>query len=168
MPRHPRRAPAEAPAVAAPVEPEPPVVVAPAEPEPPVVVAPAEPEVVPEPVRAVLDRDLPADLDLDALATAVDASVDERLDGGAIERVLDLAAAYRRVGRMDAALDACYLALAISPDDLGLHLALVELYDERGWTSLADEKLALLDRLSAFDEAGTAAARVGAARAARD
>jgi tetratricopeptide (TPR) repeat protein len=84
-----------------------------------------------------------------------------------LDRVLDLAAAYRHEGRIDAALDACYLALSISPDDLDLHLALVELYDDRGWRGLADEKLDLLDRLAAFDEAGEAAARVGAARSLR-
>ena len=33
------------------------------------------------------------------------------------------------------------------PDDVGLHLALVELYDGRGWVTLAGEKLDLLDRL---------------------
>jgi tetratricopeptide (TPR) repeat protein len=123
----------------------------------------------PEPVvaRAVLDRDLPADIDLAALAIAVDASFEAHANGSSLEHVLDLAAAYRRDGRMNAALDTCYHALAINPDAVGLHLALVELYDLRGWTALADEKLVLLDRLAAFDEAGLAAAEVSAVRAAR-
>ncbi len=84
----------------------------------------------------------------------------------ALPLLLDLAAAYRRDGRIDAALDACYLALSLDPDDIALHLGLVELYEERGWTVLATEKLDLLDRLVALDD-GAGADRVAAARAAR-
>ena len=81
----------------------------------------------------------------------------------ALPQLLDLAAAYRRDGRIDAALDACYLALSLDPDDIALHLGLVELYEERGWTVLATEKLDLLDRLVALDD-GAGADRVAAAR----
>jgi hypothetical protein len=56
--------------------------------------------------------------------------------------------------------------LSLDPDDIALHLGLVELYEERGWTVLATEKLDLLDRLVALDD-GTGADRVAAARAAR-
>ncbi len=121
----------------------------------------------PVPVRAALDRDLDPGLDVAALAR----QADDALAAGAMpagpELLLDLAAAYRREGRIDAALDACYLALSLVPDDIGLHLALVELYDGRGWGALATEKLDLIDRLVALDADAGAAGRVAAARAAR-
>ena len=89
-----------------------------------------------------------------------------------LDRLLDLASGYRRDGRADAALDTCYLALSVAPDDVGLHLALVELYDERGWTSLAGEKLDLLDRLAALDgdrhRAGAGRRRTGRAGLRQD
>ena len=87
--------------------------------------------------------------------------------GVGLDELLDLASAYRRDGRADAALDTCYLALSVAPDDVGLHLALVELYDERGWTSLAGEKLDLLDRLTALDPDPSRGPRVAGARGAR-
>ena len=83
----------------------------------------------------------------------------------ALEHLLDLASANHRLGHTAAALDACYGALSLDPDNLGLHLALVELYDEHGWTTLATEKLDLLDRLVALDDDAEGAARVSAARA---
>ena len=78
--------------------------------------------------------------------------------------LLDLAAADRRDGQIDAALDACYLALSIDPDDAGLHLALVELYDERGWAALATEKLNLMATLADARRRRGAVARIAAAR----
>ena len=117
--------------------------------------------------RGPLDRDLPADVDLDELSRSVEASLDAPGDGASLDRLLDLASGYRRDGQADAALDTCYVALSIAPDHVGLHLALVELYDERGWTSLAGEKLDLLDRLAALDGAGLEQALVAGARAGR-
>lgn len=130
----------------------------------------AEPE--PEPIivpvyRGPLDRDLPADLDLDALSRSLESSLDAPDGGAPLDRLLDLASGYRRDGRADAALDTCYLALSVAPDDVGLHLALVELYDERGWTSLAGEKLDLLDRLAALEGDGNEALLVAGARSGR-
>jgi len=129
-----------------------------------------EPEAVeplePEPIRAALDRDLPADLDVEALMRRAEDATATGAQAEALPLLLDLAAAYRRDGRIDAALDACYLALSLDPDDIALHLGLVELYEERGWTVLATEKLDLLDRLVALDD-GAGADRVAAARAAR-
>ena len=135
----------------------------------------AEPELVepgaveplePEPIRAALDRDLPDDLDVEALMRRAEEAITAGAPAEALPLLLDLAAAYRRDGRIDAALDACYLALSLDPDDIALHLGLVELYEERGWTVLATEKLDLLDRLVALDD-GAGADRVAAARAAR-
>jgi tetratricopeptide (TPR) repeat protein len=117
-------------------------------------------------VRAALDRDLPDDLDVAELAARANDAVAAGDASAALPLLLDLAAAHGRDGHIDAALDACYLALSLEPDDIGLHLALVELYDDRGWTVLAAEKLDLLDRLVTLD-GGAGAERVAAARGAR-
>jgi tetratricopeptide (TPR) repeat protein len=62
--------------------------------------------------------------------------------------LLAAAEAHRRVGRSAAAIDACYLALAVAPADVDLHLLLAEIYVERGWRTLAIDKLLLLGRLA--------------------
>ncbi|HEY4189642.1 MAG TPA: hypothetical protein VGM28_04400 [Candidatus Limnocylindrales bacterium] len=139
----------------------------PAEPAQPQPVPDPEPSLVPAIYRGPLDRDLPADLDLDALSQSVEQMLEPPGDWASLERLLDLASGYRQDGRADAALDTCYVALSIAPDDIGLHLALVELYDERGWTSLASEKLDLLDRLTGLDGVELESAMVAGARAAR-
>jgi hypothetical protein len=84
-----------------------------------------------------------------------------------VDRVLDLAAADLRLGHASAAMDACYAALSLEPDHVGLHLALVQLYEEQGWSALATEKLDLLDRLTSLGEDEEGAALVAAARAGR-
>jgi hypothetical protein len=103
----------------------------------------------------------------DQLALRAEAALDAADPAEAVERLLDLAAANRAEGRAAAAIDACYLALSLDPDDVGLHLALVQLYDDNGWEVLASEKLDLLDRLVALDEDADGAGRVAAARAGR-
>lgn len=118
-------------------------------------------------IPGALDRELAEPIDLPGLAALAEAALDDGAPEAAVERLLDLAAANRRAGRTDAALDACYLALSADPDHVGLHLALVQLYDDRGWAGLAGEKLSLLERLSALDGDREAAARVEAARAGR-
>jgi len=125
-------------------------------------VAPAAPA-----LPAALDRDLPPGMDLAALSRVAEAAVDAGDTAAAVDRLLDLAAANRLYGTQDAAIDACYRGLSLAPDDVGLHLALVQLYDEHGWGALASEKLGLLDRLVRLDEDAEAQARVEAARAAR-
>ncbi len=129
---------------------------------------PPEPQAPPPPpYRRALDRDLAPDLDVVALARSAEQTLERRVPGVGLDELLDLASAYRRDGRADAALDTCYLALSLAPDDVGIHLALVELYDERGWQSLAGEKLDLLDRLTGLDPDPDRATRVAAARGAR-
>ncbi|HSG85515.1 MAG TPA: hypothetical protein VLA23_04180 [Candidatus Limnocylindrales bacterium] len=59
-------------------------------------------------------------------------------------------------GLPDAALDACYRALAIDPTEPSVHLALVRRYRQRGWDRLADDKLALLARLDELATTGGA------------
>jgi thioredoxin-like negative regulator of GroEL len=59
-----------------------------------------------------------------------------------------------------AAIDACYLALAIAPDDVDLHLLLAELYLERGWRAPAVDKLVLLARLASLADDGSTRERI--------
>ena len=113
-----------------------------------------------------LDRDVPDDVDLAALVLEAEA-VTGPGDATTSARFLDLAAAAFRTGRVDAALDACYQGLSLDPDDVNLHLALVQLYDERGWSTLAGEKLDLLARIADLDGDPDAAGRVAAARVGR-
>jgi tetratricopeptide (TPR) repeat protein len=128
----------------------------------------AAPEAAVEPASPpVLQRDLPPDADLVALARAAEEAIDAGDPTAAVERLLDLAAAYRQEGAREAALDACYLGLSLVPDHTLLQLALAELYDDRGWRSLAADKLALLDRVVALDDDAEAAGLVAAARARR-
>ena len=54
---------------------------------------------------------------------------------------------HRSLGQIHAAIDACYEALAIAPADPEIHLALAELYLDRGWRTLSADKLLLLGRL---------------------
>ena len=79
-------------------------------------------------------------------------------DATACDRLLAIASVHLAAARLEAALDACYQALAIAPDDTNVHLALVEAYVARGWLAPAHEKLLLLGRLLALagDEAGRA------------
>jgi hypothetical protein len=56
-------------------------------------------------------------------------------------------AGYRSLGQLHAAIDACYEALAVAPADPEIHLALAELYLDRGWRTLSADKLVLLGRL---------------------
>ena len=118
-------------------------------------------------VPGILERDLPPGMELDQLSRLAEEAVDAGDPDIAIDRLLDLAAANRLYGTQDAAIDACYQGLSLRPDDVDLHLALVQLYDEHGWRTLASDKLGLLDRLVGLDEDADAQARVDAARAAR-
>ena len=97
-----------------------------------------------------------------AVATSPDASRPERVDLlVAVERALDgedvalvrstalaAAAAQRRGGLLEAALDTCYMALARIPADPDIHLALAGLYLDRGWRVSAVDKIILLGRLA--------------------
>jgi tetratricopeptide (TPR) repeat protein len=125
-------------------------------------------EPAPVPVRRPLDRDLPPEAMIADLEARARDAADAGTPGPALEAHLDLAAAYRRDGHVDAALDACYAALTFDPDGFGLHLALVELYDEAGWSAAALDKLALTERLAVLDDDAEALAMVAAARADLD
>lgn len=131
--------------------------------------APTEPAAIPVPLgRRPLDRDLPPDSTTAELEARAQAATDAGVPGPALEALLDLAAAFRRDGHIDAALDACYGALTFDPDGIALHLALVELYDECGWTVAALDKLALTEALVRLDGDAGSLAMVASARAGRD
>jgi tetratricopeptide (TPR) repeat protein len=102
-------------------------------------------ELTPEEIAAA---NLPPPPDPVELTLAVEAALDRGDTGEARLRALEAAAAHRTVGQSNAAMDACYQALAIEPSDPDVHLLLAELYLDRGWRGPASDKLALLGRLT--------------------
>jgi tetratricopeptide (TPR) repeat protein len=97
-------------------------------------------------------------------AAAAMAAVEDAAERGDAEATRDAALAaargHRAAGQLHAAIDACYLALATNPADPDLHLALAELYLDRGWRSVAADKLVLLTRLVDLSEDGSARERI--------
>lgn len=83
-----------------------------------------------------------------ALSLAYEAAFDAGKLDEARKQAVATASAYRTVGQFHAAVDACYEALAIAPADPGVHFALAQLYLDRGWRSLAADKLLLIGRLA--------------------
>ena len=57
-------------------------------------------------------------------------------------------------------MDVCYQALAIAPSDPDIHLALAELYLDRGWRGPAADKLVLLGRLAMLTGDGATRTRL--------
>jgi thioredoxin-like negative regulator of GroEL len=102
---------------------------------------------------------------------ALTLSVEEALEAGDLDearrRALIAAAAHRAVGQFHAAMDVCYQALAIEPSDPDIHLALAELYLDRGWRGPAADKLVLLGRLAQLTGDGATRARLCYLAAAR-
>jgi len=96
-----------------------------------------------------------------ALVRAAEAALDAGDLTSARQAYLDAAAFFQVDGLMAAALDACTSVLAFAPDDASVHLRLVELYLEQGWSAPAADKLALLGRLTELDDQqGDARARI--------
>jgi hypothetical protein len=85
-----------------------------------------------------------------ALTLAVEAAIDAGDLDETRRSVVLAAAGHRSLGQLHAAIDACYEALAIAPADPAIHLALAELYLDRGWRALSADKLVLLGRLVAL------------------
>ena len=145
-------------APAEPVEPAEPAAAA-AEPESAPEKAPPEPEPTPEPEPPPFDP-------VAAMAAVEDAAA----SGDAVAtRELALAASsgHRAAGQLHAAIDVCYLALATSPSDAGLHLTLAELYLDLGWRATAVEKLLLMARLAELGDDTDTRARLCAVVSAR-
>ena len=106
-------------------------------------------------------------LDPAALAVAVETAIASG-DGAIVHQViLDASTAYRRAGLLDAAIDACQMALAVVPADPEIHLALAELDLDHGWTQAARDKLAILDRFMELTADQPARERIAAFAAAR-
>lgn len=102
-----------------------------------------------------------------ALTLAVEAAI----DAGDLEETRRTAvlavSGHRSLGQLHAAIDACYEALAIAPADPDIHLALAELYLDRGWRTLSADKLVLLGSLLDLTGDTDARARLCALVAAR-
>ena len=102
-----------------------------------------------EPLRtAGSPAQVPTEPDQAGLMAATEAAI----DGGDIDavrtRALAASAAQRASGLLEAALDTCYMALGVVPADPDIHLALAELYLDRGWRVSAVDKIILLGRLA--------------------
>jgi tetratricopeptide (TPR) repeat protein len=87
-----------------------------------------------------------------ALSAVAEAALHSDDPVAARDALLDAARAHRGVGRLGAAVDACYLAVGLLPSDPELHLVLVDLYLDRGWRQQAVDKLLLLRRLAELDD----------------
>ncbi|MEX1169503.1 MAG: tetratricopeptide repeat protein [Chloroflexota bacterium] len=83
-----------------------------------------------------------------ALSRAFEAAIDAGSVDEARKQAVATSSAHRAAGHFHASIDACYEALAIAPADPGVHFALVMLYLDRGWRTLAADKLVLIGRLS--------------------
>ena len=89
----------------------------------------------------------PPPFDPAAAMAAVEDAAASRNGEATREAALDAARGLRAGGQLHAAIDACYQALATNPADPGVHLSLAELYIDRGWRTVAADKLVLLTRL---------------------
>jgi tetratricopeptide (TPR) repeat protein len=98
-------------------------------------------------------------------------AIEEALEAGDLDearrRALVAAAGHRDAGQLNAAMDACYQALAILPSDPEVHLLLAELYLDRGWRGPAADKLVLLGRLTELTDDAPTRARLCELAAAR-
>ena len=83
-----------------------------------------------------------------ALSRAYEAAIDAGNLEEARKQAVAASSAHRAAGQFHAAIDACYEALAIAPADPGVHFSLALLYLDRGWRTIAAEKLLLIGRLA--------------------
>lgn len=113
--------------------------------------SPADADAVPE---------VGAPPDPNRLAAEAEDAIDEGRADAARELLLAAARAHREAGSLNSALDACYLALSVGPADPATHLALTELWLDRGWRGPAIEKLVLLRRLVELEGDAAAAERL--------
>jgi tetratricopeptide (TPR) repeat protein len=102
----------------------------------------------------------PPPFDAAAAMAAVEDAAASGDAGATREAALRAARGHRGAGQLHAAIDVCYQALATNPADADLHLSLAELYLDRGWRSLAADKLVLLSRLIDLHDAGSTRERI--------
>ena len=118
------------------------------------------PDPVAEAVRAAIDAEIAAharETEALRLLAAAEHALDGRDVEGARGAYVTAATALGEAGLLAAALDACYIALGLGPQDPAPQLALAELYIRLGWAARAADKLVLLGRLVDLD--GDTAAR---------
>jgi tetratricopeptide (TPR) repeat protein len=108
--------------------------------------ASAEPAVPAVPTAPKAPRVPPADPIV--LSRAFEAAIDAGNLDEARKQAVATSSAHRAAGHFHASIDACYEALAIAPADPGVHFALALLYLDRGWRTLAADKLLLIGRLA--------------------
>ncbi len=103
---------------------------------------------------AVIDSDpapgsaRPAPVDPLRHRLAFEAAIDAGNLEAARREAVAAASAHRAVGEFNASIDACYEALAVAPGDPAIHFALTQLYLDRGWRTVAADKLVLIGRLA--------------------
>jgi tetratricopeptide (TPR) repeat protein len=102
----------------------------------------------------------PPPFDGAAAMAAVEAAVASGDAGATREAALSAARGHRGAGQLHAAIDVCYQALATNPADASLHLSLAELYLDRGWRTVAADKLVLLARLVDLQDDGPTRDRI--------
>jgi hypothetical protein len=121
----------------------------PSAPPPPLVGPPPDPELLMAEAHALIDAGNPKD---------------------ARNLMLTAVMVHRAAGRPDAALDVCLQLLALAPGDAHVHLAIAGLQLDRGWRTLATDKIGLLLRLTALtgDTQAEADAHALAAERLRD
>jgi tetratricopeptide (TPR) repeat protein len=121
----------------------------PSAPPPPIVGPPPDPETLMAEAHALIDGGNPKD---------------------ARNLMLTAVMVHRAAGRPDAALDVCLQLLALAPGDAHVHLAIAGLQLDRGWRTLATDKIGLLLRLTALtgDTQAEADAHALAAERLRD
>jgi tetratricopeptide (TPR) repeat protein len=70
----------------------------------------------------------------------------------AIDSYVAAAIGFQSAGQLDASLDACQRALAVSQGAPTVHLQMARVYFQRGWTELATERMLLLDRMLSLED----------------
>lgn len=89
----------------------------------------------------------PAPFDPAAAMLAVETAAATGDREATLHAALGAARGFRAGGQLHAAIDVCYQALATNAADPILHITLAELYIDRGWRTVAADKLVLLSKL---------------------
>lgn len=89
----------------------------------------------------------PPAFDPAAAMAAVEAAAATGAPEATLEAALGAARGFRAGGQLHAAIDVCYQALATNAAEPALHITLAELYIDRGWRTVAADKLVLLSKL---------------------
>lgn len=113
-----------------------------------------------EPVAGTVPGEPAAPLDGETLAVRAAEAAARADSAAALEAAMTAARTFHATGHPVAAIDTLLWVQPLAPDDRELHLLLAELEADRGWTSVAAEKLRHLARLAELDGDPDAAARI--------